>query len=232
MFWDTIKPFMTQKVRSVNENIRLKVGDSIINENSAVANAFNEYCGQVASTIGNDNPIDENECIEDIIESHNNHLIIQLIRENIETVGPDVHFREVNDCDVKKLIENLEKGPGYDTLPPKLIKAASAEFTKPLTSLINQSVKLCHFHDGLKMAELAPLCKSSDSLYTVNNRPVNVLTCFSTILKECTTISCILTRYCQACWQHLGNITTVSMSWSILLRNADKPWTHGNILVS
>ena len=186
MFWDTIKPFMTEKVRSVNENISLKVGDSIINENSAVANAFNEYFGQVASTIGNDEPIGENECIEDIIESHNNHISIKLIRENIETVGPEFHFQEVNDCDVKKLIENLDakKGPGYDTLPPKLIKAASAEFTRPLTSLINQSVKLCHFPDGLKMAELAPLYKSSDSLYTGNYRPVNVLTCFSKIVER------------------------------------------------
>ena len=114
------------------------MGDSIINENSVVANAFNEYFGQVASTIANDKTIDENECIEDIIESHNNHLSIKLIRENIETVGPEFHFQEVNDCDVKILIENLDakKGPGYDTLPPKLIKAASAEFTIPLTSLI------------------------------------------------------------------------------------------------
>ena len=29
MFWDTTKPFMTDKVSSVNENISLKVGDSI-----------------------------------------------------------------------------------------------------------------------------------------------------------------------------------------------------------
>ena len=43
------------------------VGDYGINENIDVANAFNEYVGQVASTLGNDNPIDENECIDDII---------------------------------------------------------------------------------------------------------------------------------------------------------------------
>ena len=177
---------MTEKMNSVNENISLKVGVSIINENPVVANAFNEFVGQVASTIGNDNQIDENECIEDIIDSHNSHFSIKLIRENIETVGPEFHFQEVNDCDVKKLIENLDakKGPGYDTLPPKLIKAASAEFTKPLTSLINQSVELCHFPGGLKMAELAPLYKSSDSLYTVNYRSVNALTCFSKIFER------------------------------------------------
>ena len=51
---------MTEKVRSMNENISLKVGDSIINEISAIANALNEYFGQAVSTLGNDNPIDRN----------------------------------------------------------------------------------------------------------------------------------------------------------------------------
>ena len=192
------------------------VGESIIDANTAVASAFHEYVGQVASTIGNTNPIDENECIEGIIWSHNNHLSIKVILENIETVGPEFHFQEVNYSDVKKFIENLDarKGRGYDTLQRKLTIAASAELTKPLTSLVNQSVKLCHLPGGLKMAELAPLYKSSDSLYTGNCRPVNVLTCFQRFLKECTVINCtpILTRCYQACWQHLENITTVSMS--------------------
>ena len=71
---------MTEKGRSLNEKISLKVGDSIINENSAIANAFKEYFGQAVSTKGNDDPIDENDGIEDIIESHNNHLSIKLTK--------------------------------------------------------------------------------------------------------------------------------------------------------
>ena len=62
MFWDTIKPFMTDKVKSSNESISTKIGNSIVNEHAAVANAFNVYFGQVASTIGNDKPIQEDEC--------------------------------------------------------------------------------------------------------------------------------------------------------------------------
>ena len=63
MFWDTIKPFMTDKVKSSNESIDIKICNSIVNEHAVVANAFNEYFGQVASTIGNDKPIEEDECI-------------------------------------------------------------------------------------------------------------------------------------------------------------------------
>ena len=53
------------------------------------------------------------------------------IRDNVGRIGDVFNFQEVNECEVKKLIENLnpKKGPGYDMLPPKLIKAASAEFT-------------------------------------------------------------------------------------------------------
>ena len=43
MFWDTIKPFMTDHVKSSNESISIKIGNSIVNEHAVVANAFNEY---------------------------------------------------------------------------------------------------------------------------------------------------------------------------------------------
>ena len=183
MFWDTIKPFMTDKVKYSNESISIKIGNSIVNEHAAVTNAFNEYFGQVASTIGNDKPIEEDECIESIIESHNDHLSLHLIRDKVGRIGNVFNFQEVNECEAKKLIENLnpKKGPGYDMLPPKLIKAASAEFTKPLTSLVNQSVKSCHFPEGLK---LAALYKSCDNLHTGNYRPVNIFTCFSKIFER------------------------------------------------
>ena len=54
-----------------------------------------------------------------------------------------------------------KKGPGYDNIPPKLIKDASDEFTMPIKSLINESIRLGHFPDGLKMSELVPLFKGS-----------------------------------------------------------------------
>ena len=107
MFWDAIKPFMTDKVKSSNESISIEIGNSIVNEHAVVANAFNEYFGQVASTIGNDKSIEEDECIESIIESHNDHLSLHLIRDNVGRIGNVFNFQEVNECEVKKLIENL-----------------------------------------------------------------------------------------------------------------------------
>ena len=149
MFWDTIKPFMTDKVKSSNESISIEIGNSIVNEHAVVANTVNEHFGQVASTTSNDKPIEEDECMESIIESNNHHLNHHLIRDNVGRIGNVFNFQEVNECEVKKLIENLnpKKGPCYDMLPPKLIKAASTEFTKPLTSAENSrkmlTIQLC-----------------------------------------------------------------------------------------
>ena len=42
-FWDTIKPFVTNKVKSSGDVISLKVNDSIVNDPLVVCNMFNEY---------------------------------------------------------------------------------------------------------------------------------------------------------------------------------------------
>ena len=99
-------------------------------------------------------------------------------------------------------------------LPPKLIKAASAEFTKPLMSLVNQSAKSCQFPEALKMAELVPLYKNCDSLHTGNYRSVIYFHVFRRFLNGYTTINhmTILISCCKVCLQHLENIITVSMS--------------------
>ena len=234
MFWDTIKPFMTDKVKSSNESIRIKIGNSIVNEHAVVAKAFNEYFGQVASTIGNDKPFEEDECIESIIESHNDHLSLHLIRDNVGCIGNVFNFQELNECEVKKLIENLnpKKRPGYDMLPPKLIKAASAEFTKPLTSHVYQSVKSCHFPEGLKLAELAPLYKSCDNLHTGIYRPVNIFTCLSKIFERVYYnqlygyFDKLLSSLLAAFRKHY-----ICQHVLINLRNAERHWIHVNISV-
>ena len=75
----------------------ITICNSIVNEHAAVANAFTNYFGQVTSTIGNDKSIEEDECIESIIESHNGHLSLHLIRDNMGRIGNVFNFQEVND---------------------------------------------------------------------------------------------------------------------------------------
>ena len=147
---------------------------------------FNEYFSNVASGFDNDRSIDDDESIDCIVKSHEGHTSLQLIQENITLTDDLFYFSEVTSNEVKSLMNRIDhkKGPGYDNIPPKLVKEASDEFTVPITSLINESLRLGHFPDGLKMAELAPLFKSSDCLSEGNYRPVSILICFSKIFER------------------------------------------------
>ena len=91
----------------------------------------------------------------------------------------------VCESDIKSILDNIDstKGPGYDTIPPKLIKEAANELTFPIALLVNESVRRRHFPHGLKMDELTPLFKTSDSLIVGNYRPVSILVCLSKVME-------------------------------------------------
>ena len=154
--WDTVKPFVTNKVKSSDDVISLKVNDSIVNDPLVVCNMFNEYFSNVASGFDDDRSIDDDESIDCIVQSHERHTSLQLIQENITLTDEWFYFSEVTSNEVESLMGHIDhkKGPGYDNIPPKLIKEASVEFTVPITSLINESIRLDHFPDGLKWPNL------------------------------------------------------------------------------
>ena len=51
---------------------------------------------------------------------------------------------------------NLSKGPGYDTLPAKLIKMVAPLLPEPLTDIINSSIINEVYPDTLKIASVCP----------------------------------------------------------------------------
>ena len=127
----------------------------------------------MASEIGNENSIDDNESIESVVKSYDEHQSIKLIREVTKCTPFSFDFQMVCENDIKSILDNIDstKGPGYDAISPKLIKEAANELTFPITLLINKSMRRRHFPHGLKMAELTPLFKTSDSLIVGNYRP-------------------------------------------------------------
>ena len=76
---------------------------------------------------------------------------------------------------------NPKKATGYDNIPPKLLRLASMEFSRPIATLVNSSIKRSHFPESLKQAEVTPLHKSKDSLERGNYRPLSILSSISKI---------------------------------------------------
>ena len=89
--WDTIKPFVTNNIKSSDDVISLKVNDSIVNDTLGVCNVFNEYFSNVALGFDNDRSIDDDESIDSIVKSHEEHTSLQLIQANV-TLTDDVFF--------------------------------------------------------------------------------------------------------------------------------------------
>ena len=112
-FWNKIKPFVTDKVKTKYDHITLKVNDSIENEPCAVCNIFNEYFSNVASEIGNEKSIDDNESIESVVKSYDEHQSIKLIREVTKSTPISFDFQMVCKSDIKSILDNIDstKGP-------------------------------------------------------------------------------------------------------------------------
>ena len=130
----------------------------------------------MASNVGNEDPIRENENIVDILSYYKDDDIINRITANSPFLNV-FNFSSVTVKDVHDLLENMDqkKATGYDNIPPKILKVATDELAFPITNLINLSIEACCFPSDLKKSELSPLFKAKDSLLSENLRPLSIL---------------------------------------------------------
>ena len=148
---DTIKPFMTNISKSCNENITLKHNGKIVNNPDDVCDIFNGYFTNVALEIGCKEILNEDEELDQIFKVYQNHAGIVRIQEHVSIDSP-FKFTNVSVGEVKSLLRNIDssKATGYDTIPPKLVKAAANGLTQPISSLVNMSLSLSRFPHELK----------------------------------------------------------------------------------
>ena len=60
-YWQTIKPFLTDRIESTDQNISLFHDNRVINDPVKVYNEFNDYFINAASDIGKEHPIHHDE---------------------------------------------------------------------------------------------------------------------------------------------------------------------------
>ena len=184
-YWNTIKPFMSDKYKSKETAITIQIKDDIINDPKKVGDAFDEYFSSVALGIGNEGPLTDGETIDDILCEYDDHDSIKYIR-NGNPNRESFNFSSVCVEKVKSMLDDIDssKATGFDNIPPKLLKSASQELAEPVTNLVNQSIRISHFPHDLKKAELSPLYKCKDDLIFTNYRPVSVLTSLSKLFER------------------------------------------------
>ena len=89
--------------------------------------------------------------------------------------------------DIAKIIDSLpnKNSSGIDSYSNKLVKKLKYGIVKPLTMIINSSLKLGQFPDLMKIAEVVPLLKTGSTQLLNNYRPVSLLVVMSKVLEKC-----------------------------------------------
>ena len=82
-YWRTIKPYMTDKCKTSDQDISLFHENKLINDPVKVCKIFNEHFIKAASNIGSEEPIRDDETIDDILCAYNGSEVIQRITCNV-----------------------------------------------------------------------------------------------------------------------------------------------------
>ena len=107
-----------------------------------------------------------------------------------------LRLNKVSEDDVLKYIkENKSNAAGYDGIDPKIVKFTADIIKKPLTYVINQSLKTGIFPERLKVAKIIPLHKKGDKTNVENKRPISILNAFSKVFEK--SIYEILSNYLE-----------------------------------
>ena len=96
-----------------------------------------------------------------VTEVDENHPSIKTIIDNCNIEG-SLSFNEITDVLVEKQINkiNVNKATGFDGVSVKILKIAKPVIVKPITKLINMSIRNSDFPDDLKEAQVVPLHKT------------------------------------------------------------------------
>jgi hypothetical protein len=173
-FWDTVKPYLSNKNKTAMSKIILNENENIISENENVAEIFNNFFTNVAENIGKDYVFDPR-----------NHPSLTEIGK-LQIAQDTFAFQSTNTETVSKIITkfNPKKATGADKISVKLLKYSQPALLQPITDLINISIESGIFPDQLKQAQVTPIYKKNDPMDKSNYRPVSILPIPSKIFEK------------------------------------------------
>ena len=196
-FWKFMKPFLTNKGFTGNNDITLIHQNKIISDEKQLTKLLNSYYINIVEksidtkTFGINFKNTSVQSVRDIVNSYKNHPSIIKIKQVVN--GSNVSdserfsFKTINESEIKDLLKNLDikKASGIDTIPPKLVKLSADFLTPLLTKAINTSIAQNVFPENAKTASVIPLDKGKPNKNEMSNfRPVSVLNTFSKIYER------------------------------------------------
>ena len=185
--WKICKPYFSNK--GVNgSKILLLENDVIISKDEIIANIFNHYFRDIASTLPirslpNANEMPEN-LISKAISAFSNHPSIAKIRSVTSNDSP-FNFQKKNAIALKKIILQLDvKKSVGGTIPTNIFKASVNSYISSLTNCFNNCIDNNVFPDILKIADVRPCFKKGADTEKSNYRPISILPLVSKVFEK------------------------------------------------
>ena len=183
-FWNTVKPFLTNKGSLQTENVT-------VTDNSKLAHLFNKhYINMFESTsemppenIGNPEcQSNDHLTVAKIINYYKNHASIETINK-ICTKKKNFDIPTATTEKINKIIKELDpkKATDLDKIPPKIVKMSANVIDSHLANIINNDITKNVFSEKAKVASVRPIFKKNECEKIENYRPVTILNCFSKV---------------------------------------------------
>ena len=126
----------------VSKIATIKIGNNLSNDKRSIANAFHKYFTNAVSCLV--------DSLRSFVASACSSLACRSSSLPVTNRHPVFQFTEVTESIVLKQL----KGVGLDGIPPRLLKDSDAIITKPLTAIINASMRQSKVPDAWKAAHV------------------------------------------------------------------------------
>ena len=187
-FWKTIKPNFTEKTIK-DQKITLVENDSVISEDSELAEVFSKYFENVVKNLNIQRPIfsqEHDDPIANTITNFEQHPSILKIKENSNVCSP-FSFEPVSLDEIIKETLNLDasKATQKSDIPTKIIKQNQDIFSEFIFENVNNMIDTDIYPEQLKWAVVKPAHKKGSRTDKENFRLVSILPNISKIYERC-----------------------------------------------
>lgn len=181
--WNVVKTIFHKNKSKQNTIEKINCDGDIVDgdlEPVKCANIFNDYFSNIGKVLAyNIDPDYERDTINE-----ENSVQLSTATSSLS------EFKQVDEKKVIKIINELRTSasPGFDNVTVKLLKLFSTNFAKPITHLINTSLKCGIFPPNYKKTIITPIYKSGERMEISNYRPIslvsNVAKIYEKVVKE------------------------------------------------
>ena len=175
MFWKTIKPFLTEKNKTIN-NIILTESNQTVREDKAICQIFNTYFTDVTKDLKL-RLVDESQSFE-------NEESCRSIRQNYS--GESFSFKSISKDNIIEAVKKLpsNKASISNDIPILIIKNITTCYCEKLAITFNDCLKENKFPNLMKIAEISPVFKKLDNTSKDNYRPISTLSNFTKLFES------------------------------------------------